>query len=169
MPASSSRPGLKTTIIMPATVQDHHGGGIYAVCCPTTRNRVKCALIIGLLLFMSGCLWAGFNREKQMSWTPTIGTVVGTVHCDSDSETQTIEKPIISYTPINDERTYTFASNTCTSPPEEVGTDIAVWYDPDDPSKAMDARFASVWLFPILLGVIGLGVFVPSCFYLCKQ
>jgi hypothetical protein len=46
-----------------------------------------------------------------------------------------------------------------------VGDALTVYYDADEPSDARADLFVEMWLLPIVLGVMGLFLFVPTFFF----
>lgn len=86
--------------------------------------------------------------------------------CEGDDEDDISERAIIEYEVHSLEKKYIFELSLCSSNPPEMGEEIPVLYDPNKPSKAMDASFASAWLFQVIFGVGGLLLSIGSCFHL---
>ena len=121
-------------------------------------------LVVGLFMIIGSSIAAGLQFKRQQKWISTTGTIVGTEYCSAGDTGGS--RPIIQYE-TSGERTYTFTSSLCSNDdPPSVGDDIAVLYNPEDPSNAMDASFVNAWLFQIIFGVFGLVSFVGSGFHL---
>lgn len=94
----------------------------------------------------------------------TTGTVVA-LREDQRKPVSTFEEPEgVTFTPIvtfRDERgrEHRFASAGGSNPPsQDVGEQVEVVYDPDDPADAELAGFWSLWLGPLLLGTLTLAM-----------
>ena len=124
-------------------------------------------LVVGLFMIIGSSIAAGLQFKRQQEWISTTGTIVGTEYCSAGDTGGS--SAIIQYE-TSAERTYTFTSSLCSSgDPPSVGADIAVLYNPEDPSNAMDASFVNAWLFQIIFGVLGLVSFVGSGFHLYRM
>ena len=131
------------------------------------RTKAKCNLVIGLLILLGACIGVGIQLKKQNEWVATTGTVIATQLCEGDNDDDnTNERAIIEYEVLSLEKKYIFQSSLCSSNPPNIGGEIPVLYDPKEPSKAMDASFASAWLFQVIFGVGGLLLSIGSCIYL---
>ena len=132
------------------------------------RNKARCNIVLGLLILLGSCIGVGIQLKKQNEWVATTGTAIATQLCegDNDDEDNVNERAIIEYEVLSLEKKYIFQSSLCSSNPPEVGEEIPVLYDPKEPSKAMDASFASAWLFQVIFGVGGLLLSIGSCIYL---
>ena len=131
------------------------------------RNKARCNIVIGLLILLGACIGAGIQLKKQNEWVATTGTVIATQRCEGDNDDDNVnEKAIIEYEVLSLEKKYIFESSLCSSKPPIIGGEIPVLYDPNKPSKAMDASFASAWLFQVIFGVGGLLLSIGSCFHL---
>ena len=125
------------------------------------KRKAICNAVIGLLMLLGSSIASGIQLHRKKTWTSTKGEIIG-LERDKDDE---CHKPIIRYEA--NEKLLTFTSSICSRDPPSIGSSIAVLYHPDEPSKAMDASFTSVWLFPIVFGGIGLSLFLYSSITLC--
>jgi len=131
------------------------------------RNKARCNIVIGLLILLGALISSGIQLKKQNKWVATTGTVIATQRCEGDNGDDNVsERAIIEYEVLSLETKYIFQSSLCSSNPPEVGGEIPVLYNPNKPSEAMDASFASAWLFQIIFGVGGLLLSFGSCFHL---
>lgn len=120
------------------------------------KRTVAIMVLVGAIMFTGSCLAAGFQLRRQHIWMSTTGTIIRNEHCSSEDT----HRPIIQYKVA--EATYTTSSRVCSHPPRAVGNAVAVLYNPEDPSDAMDASFVGAWLFPVVFGVCGLlFIFLP--------
>ena len=132
------------------------------------RNKARCNIVIGLLILLGALISSGIQLKKQNEWVTTTGTVIATQHCEGDDEDDdnVNERAIIEYEVLSLETKYIFQSSLCSSNPPEIGEEIPVLYNPNEPSQAMDASFASAWLFQVIFGVGGLLLSFGSCIHL---
>jgi Protein of unknown function (DUF3592) len=72
--------------------------------------------------------------------------------------------PVVRFTTA-EERTVEFTSSSTSSSPPDVGDHVEVLYDPDDPRDAQLSGFFSLWLWPIVLGGLGIGFGAAGLFY----
>jgi hypothetical protein len=60
-----------------------------------------------------------------------------------------------------------FVSDSGNNPASySVGESVSLLYDPQHPEKASINSFTSLWLLPILLGILGVGCTVPGIIFL---
>jgi hypothetical protein len=86
--------------------------------------------------------WRSF--DLTVNGGRTEGVVIELVGSDTYS-------PIFEYEV--DGRTYSFESMNSSSPPAfDVGEEVEIFYDKDDPSRAEVNKFLDLWLVPLMLG-----------------
>lgn len=109
------------------------------------------------LLFLGGAAIAYFVgasfREKAELIT---GTVTGfSVSVDSEDNSEAY-CPLVRYT-TRSGKDYTYDSNFCSSPPAyDVGEQVEIYYDPDDPGSGQIKGFWSQYLLVTIFSCIGL-------------
>jgi hypothetical protein len=96
-----------------------------------------------------------FNLKLTQIGRIATGTVVG-FESGTDSDGDTVYYPLIKFWTITEqviEFKHSFATN---SPRLQVGQEVRVIYNPENPQEAKLKSFFSMWLFPIFLGLFGL-------------
>jgi hypothetical protein len=79
---------------------------------------------------------------------------------DRDGNSRSAYYPVVEFT-APDGQTVSFESSTGSNPPSnDVGDQVEVAYDPDDPSDARLTSFVSLYLLPLIFGGIGI-LFTP--------
>ncbi len=118
------------------------------------RLFIGCATIVGNLFFMAFCLWAAyvaynsFNLGKNGETTTGIVTKLeeGT---DSDGNCCTYS-PVIEFQANG--QTYTFESDNASYPPEyEIGEEVKILYNPENPNNAQINKASERWLMPVIV------------------
>ncbi len=115
-------------------------------------------LLIGLGLLTGGY----FAWKHQSSFLATAVKAEGTVVSmdressrDSNGNTSYTYYPQISFTTA-DNQSIEFRGSTGSNPPSyQTGDKVEVLYDPKTPTSASINSFTSLWLGPIILGVLG--------------
>ncbi|WP_125722859.1 DUF3592 domain-containing protein [Flavobacterium ustbae] len=110
-------------------------------------------LIIGLAL-LAGAFY--FYQSKQAFLNRAVkvqGTVTALIPSRSDNSTT--YKPVVSYT-TKEGKQIEFTSSVSSNPPSyHEGESVEIFYDPADPYDADINGFASLWLAPLILGILG--------------
>ena len=122
--------------------------------------------IVGVVLLGVGAALVASTVSFMASAEQTEGTVVAltertTSSRDSDgrSRVSTVWYPTVEYA-VNGQR-YSFESSAGADPPAyEEGDRVPVAYDPDDPSDARIASFATAFVAPLIVGGLAI-VFTP--------
>jgi hypothetical protein len=108
-------------------------------------------LMVGIaaIIYMSG---VSFRNRAEL----TTGTVTGfSTVTDSDDNTVTYCPSIRFATSTGQEVIHN--SHVCNSPPaHQVGDQVEIYYDPENPGKAQVKNFWSQYLVVSILGCIGL-------------
>lgn len=120
-------------------------------------NRIwnGCILIFANLFFAGFCLWgayAGYISWKlEQEGVTTTGTVTELEASDSSEGGCCVYSPVIEFT-ANNGQTYTFEGDTASDPPAyDVGEQVDVLYDPNDPDTAQINKWTERWLFPMII------------------
>jgi Protein of unknown function (DUF3592) len=92
----------------------------------------------------------------------TTGTVIDLDARTSDGDL--VYYPMVRFTTAGGRRVE-FTSSSGSSSPPDVGDRVEVLYDPDDPQDAQLSGFFSLWLWPIVLGGVGIGFAAAGLFY----
>jgi hypothetical protein len=119
-------------------------------------NRVYmgCVMLFANLFFGAFCLWgvyaASVSLQLETSGESTTGTVT---HLE---ESKTSEGYCCVYTPVVEfeanGQTYSFEDeNASNSSDYQIGSQVRVLYDPDDPNTAQINQFSKRWLFPMII------------------
>ncbi|MBE8726537.1 DUF3592 domain-containing protein [Flavobacterium hungaricum] len=111
-------------------------------------------LIIGLIA-LGGALYLYQNKREFLDKAITVqGTVKELI--SSRSKNSTTYKPLVSFI-TKDGKQIEYTSSVSSNPPSyEVGEKVEIFYDPADPYDADINGFASLWLGPLVLGILGI-------------
>lgn len=118
------------------------------------RIFIGCVTIFGNLFFMAFCLWgvyAAYNSwNLSKNGESTTGIVIeleeGT---DGDGNCCTYS-PVIEFE-ANGQK-YTFESDNASYPPAyEVGEEVRVLYNPENPDNAQINKASERWLMPVIV------------------
>lgn len=111
---------------------------------------------IGVVLILAGIAWILRNRSFMEGASDARGRVTGfEEHRNIDSGSHTYSAYVEFMGPTGSP--VTFRDPTATNPPGfEVGEEVPVKYDRNDPSKARIAKGARMNLFPAILIAAGL-------------
>jgi hypothetical protein len=120
-------------------------------------NRIwnGCILIFANLFFAGFCLWGAYagyiSWRLEQEGVTTTGTVIELESSDSSEGGCCVYSPVIEFTANNDQ-TYTFEGDTASDPPAyDVGEQVDVLYDPNDPETAQINKWTERWLFPMII------------------
>ncbi|MFD1602275.1 DUF3592 domain-containing protein [Flavobacterium artemisiae] len=110
-------------------------------------------LIIGLAL-LGGAFYLYQNKQAFLDKAVKVqGTVTDLIASRSDKSTT--YRPVVSYT-TKDGKQIEFTSSVGSNPPSyHEGETVEIFYDPADPYDADINGFVSLWLAPLILGIIG--------------
>lgn len=110
-------------------------------------------LVIGLAL-LTGAFFLYQNKKAFLEKADTAqGTVIELLQSRSDNSTT--YKPLVSFK-TKEGRQIEFTSSVSSNPPGyDEGETVEVLYDPADPKDANINGFASLWLGPLILGILG--------------
>jgi len=118
------------------------------------RFAIGCITVIGNLFFIAFCLWGVYAAYNAWNLSNVGETTTGIV--TSLDESSSAEGGCCVYSPIiefeaNGE-TYTFEGDNASYPPEyEVGEEVRVIYNPENPSNAQINKASERWLMPVIL------------------
>lgn len=124
------------------------------------RLRSGCMLVgFSLLFLFFVALFLYFaNRDYRLDQVGvvTVGTVIGLEESDSAEGGCCVYSPVVEFK-VN-EQTYAFSSSNASDPPRyEIGEQVSVQYDPNNPKRA-DIESSSSWL--LWVGLAGLFVVI---------
>lgn len=110
-------------------------------------------LIVGLAM-LSGAIYLYQSKRAFLDRAVTVqGTV--TELLPSRSDNSTTYKPVVAYT-TKDGKQIEFTSSVSSNPPSyHEGETVEIFYDPADPYDAEINGFVSLWLAPLILGILG--------------
>ncbi|MGH2582562.1 MAG: DUF3592 domain-containing protein [Anaerolineales bacterium] len=114
--------------------------------------------IIGLALIVAAVFFYRRAADFRESAVLTTSTIVGFTQQGQEG---TQNCSVLSYTAENGE-SYQHFSNQCGFG-QDLGDEIELYYDPNEPERVQIRSFTSTWLATLLLGIpgilsIGLGV-----------
>lgn len=120
-----------------------------------SRLQVGCWIIFANVFFAGFCLWgvyAGYISWKlENEGVTATGTVVRMEESDSAEGGCCVYSPVIEFTASDDQK-YSFEGDTASDPPAyDVGEEVSVLYDPNDPETAQINKWTERWLMPIIL------------------
>lgn len=119
--------------------------------------------LVGTVFLIVGIAVGASTMSFLDSAERTDGTVIELTErtsTDSDGSSSTAWYPTIEFTTPYGE-TISFVGSTGSNPPaHDVGDEVPVAYDPDNPSDAKLSAFLSLYLLPLIFGGIGV-VFTP--------
>ena len=119
------------------------------------------ALAIAVVVLVAGAATLVHTIRFVQGADRAAGTVIELRSEVSDGDE--VFYPVVRFTTAEG-RSVEFVSSSGSSPPSEsVGDEVEVLYDPDDPNDAQLSGFFHLWLWPLVLGPLGL---IFGCFAL---
>lgn len=117
------------------------------------RLYIGCATILGNLFFMAFCLWGAYAAYNSYNLgnngETTTSIVIELEESDSDGSC-CVYSPIIEFEANG--QTYTFESGNASNPPEyEIGEEVKILYNPENPSNAQINKVSERWLMPVIV------------------
>ena len=112
------------------------------------------SLVLGLVFIAASGILALSSQDFASRALPAEGTVVRLTERDG------------SYTPIfrfrtHDGRDVEVIHSVSSNPPMwRAGQPLRLLYDPQDPQSAIPDSWTSIWLFPLIFGVVGLNLLI---------
>lgn len=117
------------------------------------RLYIGCATVLGNLFFMAFCLWGAYAAYNSWNLSQNGETTTGTVIELKESESDgscCVYSPVVEFE--TNGQTYTFESDNASYPPEyEVGEEVRVIYNPENPGNAQINKASERWLMPIII------------------
>jgi hypothetical protein len=111
--------------------------------------------VMGLAAMGGGIYMFTDTLDFINSCREVSGTVVENI-AKRDSEGDLTYTPKVQFVTLEEDRTLVFESNFSSSPPSyRPGDSVVVLYQEDDPTDARIKSFSSLWLFPVVLCVVG--------------
>lgn len=119
------------------------------------RVRLGCWIIFANLFFAGFCAWGVY--AGYIAWmleTEGVSAIGRVIRLDENSDGEgacCTYSPVIEFT-ASDSQTYTFDSQNSSYPPAyEVGEEVSVLYDPQNPQTAQINKWTERWLMPLIL------------------
>lgn len=113
--------------------------------------------IIGVIMLIAGFAVQTDENNKQSTYTPVTGKVVGYAP-QTDSDGEVTNYLVASYQV--DGQTYTKTSNVYSSDQPRLGEDIELKYNPNDPTDIIWADFSIALILYIIGGIFTvIGIF----------
>src|SRR5262245_2391424 len=120
-----------------------------------SRFGMLAMILIGLLLLL-GAAWSVWSTRAWLAHVAEVpGTVIEMVSVRDRDRDSTLVAPRVRFQ-TSTGTTIVFQSRLASSPPAyRVGQLVPVLYDLDQPQWATVRGFASLWLMPVVLGIVG--------------
>ena len=122
---------------------------------------------IGTVLFVVACAWGWERAALYRQGTVAQGQVVGNL--ESRSRDGDSYRPIVEFAVAGERKHRLIDDIGWDEPPYEIGSTVKVLYDPKYPETAVIARFRTLFLGPLFVGLIalltlagGIGLFFHS-------
>jgi hypothetical protein len=112
----------------------------------------RLSLGIGILALAAGAVFTVLTARFVAGSERAEGTVVDRVRSVDEEDDSVSFYPVVRFTTAAG-RTVRFESNVSTS--DEIGDEVEVLYDPDDPTDARLSGFLNVWGFSLIFAGIG--------------
>jgi hypothetical protein len=114
-----------------------------------------------LLVLAAFFTWRTSSFIQRSQSAPGRVTALEPVTGQDSGSNRTINyAPVFSFKAA-DSKTYSVTSSTSSNPPGfEVGDDVTVLYNPEDPQQARINTFGQLWLVPVILGSTGTVFFI---------
>ena len=122
------------------------------------RGFVFGVLFVAAGLFLIGTAAIARNSiaQEMRAFLPAAGEVIGSAPVRSSRNNSTTYAAEVRFV-AQDGKSYNFRESVSSNPPShKIGDMVNVLYDPGNPSKARVDDFVNTWLFPLLLGGMGL-------------
>ena len=107
---------------------------------------------------------ASFRKTAVEAQGAVIGLREG-LSTGAHGESSTVYYPIIRFADKAGQDHTLYSSSGSDPPAYEVGERVSVLYDPANPKEAKVNSFTGLWLWPLLLGIIG-GLDLLTCLFL---
>ncbi len=130
-----------------ANTAEKIGGGL-------NRLYIGCATILGNLFFLAFCLWGVYVAYNSYTLGKNGETTTGIViELEESSSTEggcCVYSPIIEFEANG--QTYTFESDNASYPPAyEVGEEVKILYNTENPNNAQINKPFERWLMPVIV------------------
>lgn len=108
---------------------------------------------IGTVLFIAGCVWGYQRAALYLEGTSAQGQVVGNLEIGGRDGYS--YRPMVEFA-IAGKKHRLIDDVTWDDPPYETGSIVKVLYDPKYPDAAIIARFRTLLLGPLFVGLFGI-------------
>ena len=115
------------------------------------------ALIVGCIgtaLFIGGCVWGYQRAALYLEGAAVQGQVVGNL--ESGSRDGYSYRPVVEFVVAGERKHRLIDDVSWDEPPYKIGSSVKVLYDPKYPEAAVIARFRTLWLAPLFMGLLGI-------------
>jgi hypothetical protein len=117
---------------------------------------------IGFVFVGIGGLFGSTSWRLVQNGQQTTGVVVDQVST-YDSEGGTTYLPVFRYRWLGVQ--YVEGADFSSNPPRyEIGEEVTLWVNPDDPAEFVPDRFVDLWLMPLIFGGVGAILLVIAFF-----
>lgn len=118
------------------------------------RLYIGCITIFGNLFFLAFCLWGAYAAYNSYNLgkngEETTGIVIALEESSNADNGCCVYSPIIEFTANG--QTYTIEGDSASYPPEyEVGEEVQILYNPQNPNNAQINKLLERWLMPIII------------------
>jgi hypothetical protein len=129
-------------------------GAVEKVAVGLNRLYIGCATVSGNLFFLAFCLWGAYAAYNSYNLGKNGEATTGIV--TRMEESNTTEGGCCVYSPVIEfeanGQTYTFKGDSASNPPEyEVGEEMRVLYNPENPNNAQINKASERWLMPVII------------------
>lgn len=119
-------------------------------------SAVAAVLVLFGLALLAVAVWQYRETRSFLDRNPTVVGVVIGLDPQPGSEGGTVYAPIVRFRPEGAEAFVEFTGNVASSPPSyDVGEEVGLSYDPEDPTDARLHGFFSLWGLVVIPGVVG--------------
>ena len=123
-------------------------------------NRIsKWMMALSLVFIVMGGIFGVRTYQFLERAVKTDGTIVELVERRSD-EGDILYAPVFTYTDAGGNTHKIFSSTASYPPIGDVGDKIVILYDPEDPGRAKENRFFSLWGLATVMSGVGIFDFI---------
>ena len=109
---------------------------------------------IGTVLFIASCVWGYQRAAVYLEGAAVQGQVVGNL--ESKGRDGYSYRPMVEFTVAGEKKHRLIDDVSWDEPPYAIGSTVKVLYDPKYPDAAVIARFRTLLLGPLFVGLFGI-------------